>query len=130
MLNRQTSRTLRRLVAELADVRPDDQEAILSDLPDAQARRVRELLAEYAGLKLDIPQDRPAERLSRLSPALRGVYTRRNEGRMTAAALSAFDTSIQALNPEEFPAPVLTGGQPRSPLSRIFGWREPKKGCA
>ena len=60
MSRRYPDRDLRRLVAELASVGPEDLEAILGDLDAPQRRTVTELLAAYAGAAEPPPKGRPA----------------------------------------------------------------------
>jgi hypothetical protein len=126
---RPSDRALRRLVAELATVAPEDVQAILAGLEESQRETVEALLAGYQGepeVVVPLPVWTPpaTARIEGLSPwleaRLHGLPD--TEFAMTAAATQALNACAAGLQPE---APVEAPPAPRARpwLDRLLGAR-------
>lgn len=125
---RPSDRALRRLVAELATVAPDDVQAILAGLEESQRETVEALLASYQGepevvVTPPVWTSPASSKIEGLSPWLE---TRLNgpdmEFAMTPAARQALNACAADLQPE---APVETPplAKARPWLDRLLGAR-------
>ena len=118
MSRRSPDRSLRRLVAELATVAPEDIETVLDDLDPPQRRQFQALMAEYLGQPVAAPlapEVAPVAGPSAppgLSPWLAARIDEPESFAMAPAARTALRACAASLEPEEAP-----GSPPREPVN-------------